>query len=272
MRRLLIALFAVASFCQIAQGATQSFMPENTLSDEDYLWSDGEYGINETIFNKVANDIYNIYKPIVKNLGGNLVMHLDWRDSTINAYADRNDGNWNISFFGGLARRKEIDKDGLGFALVVCHELAHHIASVPLYTGDDWAAIEGQSDQVGVQVCMQKYLAGTTKNVSSLSSYAVNKCKAAYSGQRLRECYNQMVAAKSCSDLLASLNREAVRFETPSKVVVRRTMESHPPAQCRLDTYVAGITCKKQWDDSVLPSWSDESKYNCERPRCWYAP
>jgi hypothetical protein len=271
MLRVLAALWLATSFaCGTGQAqARVSFMPENNLGYEDNLWEGEEYGISENTFNKVTSTIYSIYKPIISKLGGNLVINTEWRDSTVNAYADREDGNWNISFFGGLARRKEMTEGG--FALVVCHELAHHIGAVPIYSGDTWASIEGQSDQVGMQACLKKYFAGIKEEVKTLSTYAVNKCKGVYSGQDLRECYHKMSAAKSCADLLASLNGESIRFETPSKVVVSRTRESHPPAQCRLDTYVVGTLCKKTWDDAVLPDWSNESKYNCERPKCWYA-
>lgn len=269
MRKLLVAMFMWAALCSSSY-AGQSFMPENSLDQEDYLWADGDVGISQEAFNKVAKKIYNIYKPIVANLGGNLKMSLRWSDSTVNAYADRQDGNWNITFFGGLARRKEITEGG--FALIVCHELAHHIGGYPLYTGDDWAAVEGQSDAAGMQACLRKYYAGVQEDVKTLSTYAVEKCKAAYSGQELRECYWRMSAGKSCADLLGALNGEKPRFETPSKVVVSKIMEEHPPSQCRLDQYAASALTKKVWDDGVIPSHSSHTKYNGERVRCWWAP
>jgi len=268
-------MFTVAS---CGYGYPKEFMPENDLYKQDNFFLTN---MNETTFNQVATTIYNIYKPIVAGLGGNLVLKLNWKDSTVNAYADREDGNWNISFFGGLARRPEMTADG--FAMVVCHELSHHLGGFPLYQGDAWASNEGQSDYSAAHVCMQKYFAGDKTNVPYLQVAAVNKCKAIYTGQKLRECYHRMVAAKSCADLLGALNGNAKpSFGTFDPKVVRRTSDSHPDAQCRLDTMVAGTLCQAPWDDRVIPTARNQGTYNCNidnkleakvtRPRCWYAP
>ena len=276
MRRLLLALFAVASFCQIAQGATHSFMEENNLHLESDLTGDETYGISRNTFNEIMAKAEKIFAPIVANLGGVLDIQGDFTDSTVNAYASREGNTYIVRMFGGLAKRKEITPDG--FAMVVCHELSHHIGGIPLYAGEEWASNEGNSDYVASLNCMRKMFADDTTDVKSLDPIAVNKCKAVYKGQDLRSCYHILAGAKSCADLLAALNGETVSFGKTSKVVVRKTMDTHPPAICRLQTYVAGALCSAKWDDSMIPSTKEEAyRVSCPtgeyaRPRCWYAP
>jgi hypothetical protein len=68
-------------------------------------------------------------------------------------------------------------------------------------------------------------------------------------------------------------------FNTPDMSQVKRTDDAHPEAQCRLDTYFAGATCDKDFNENV--SETDPTVATCSeekgdkasfRPRCWYAP
>lgn len=270
MKRLALSLCILLSSTSFA---VQSFMPENNLDKEDRFYATS---MNEATFNSVIATVERVYKPIIRNLGGNLVIKARWLDSTVNAYADREDGNWNVSMFGGLARRPEITPEG--FMGVICHELNHHIGGFPLYQGDAWAANEGQSDMGGFHVCMRKVLASVSEEVKYLSPVAVAKCKRFNQGQNLRVCYHVMGAAKSLADLLGALGGErAPRFETPDTRVVAQTDDSHPAAQCRLDTMAAGAICPTLWDDRVIPNAKNHTQYNCTsgegaRPRCWFKP
>lgn len=271
MRKLLMAIFMWIGVC-VNSYAAHSFLPENDLHLYDDVHS--FTGVDEATFNKVLDRIYSIYAPIIRNLGGNLVINRSYRNSTVNAYADRNDGNWNISFFGGLSRRVEMTEQG--FVMVVCHELSHHISGFPLYSGDDWAAVEGQSDMIAAQTCMKKFYADSKLNVSSLPQIAIDKCKANYKDQDLRVCYLNVAGGKSCADLLAALGGEKIDYKLDTRVV-KETQESHPSAKCRWTTYVAGAICKAKWDDAVIPDAYDHTRYNCTsgegaRPSCWYAP
>lgn len=257
--------------CGDAQAASrQSFMPENSLHLQDNLFAVG--GVDYQTFNDVISQVERVYGPIVASLGGNLVINRNWEDSTVNAYADRNDGNWNVSMFGGLARRPEVTR--LGFLMVVCHETAHHLGGYPNYPGD-WASDEGNSDYAGVHACVKAVLANTSENPASLSPTAVAKCQRYYTGQPLRVCYNIMAGAKSCADLLGALNGERVSFDSRDTSVVRQTSHEHPRAQCRLDTMSNAAVCKTSWNNWVIPSQGNYRQYSCfgsedSRPACWF--
>lgn len=271
------AIFAFLVGCSLLPSAyafeAKSFLPENNLHLQDSLLATG--GIDEVTFNEVIDVFEAAYAPIFQELGGTLNVNRNWSNATVNAYADRSDGKWNISMFGGLARRSEITR--LGFMLVVCHEAAHHMGGYPLYTGDRWASIEGNSDYVGM-ACMKKLLAGSYFEVATPSKTATAKCKQIYKDQDLDVCYSLLSAGESTAGLLAALGgQKKPSYSTPDKSVVKRTYEPHPKGQCRLDTYLAGALCDVKWDDSVIPKKNDYLKYSCAtglgaRPKCWFKP
>ena len=110
-------------------------------------------------------------------------------------------------------------------------------------------------------------------------------------------CTRSILAGKSTSDLLGALNNEIVYYTVQDQRTVRETNNSHPAAQCRLDTMMAGALCDVLWDDSVVPGKGSgksaakaaADQVSCVRlnggsqntldeiqqgfkPRCWYAP
>ena len=271
----LITLMATVLLLYSCSAYPSTFMPENDLDKYDSLFGGN---ITEDQFNKAIDQVESVYQPIIANLGGNLVIDRNWNDPTVNAYANREYGNvWKVAMFGGLARRSEINYDG--FIMVICHEVGHHIAGFPFV--QDWASSEGQSDYFAANVCAPKiWEDGGLGDEVYLPSTARGYCNRNYTEDFDRKvCYRTMAASKSISDLLGALNSERpVSFDTPSLVVVKKTMTSHPPAQCRLDTYMAGSVCSVGWADGVVPKNKRENDfYNCTmgeaaRPRCWYAP
>jgi len=271
--RWLLALLTAASIvsCGQEQATRQRVMPENNLNLEDRFFATS---MSEVTFNQVIDSVEKVYRPIIAGLGGQLVIERNWWDSTVNAYAERQGAVWKVSMFGGLARRPEITP--LGFMMVLCHEVAHHIGGYPTYQ-NDWASNEGNSDYAGVSSCMKKVLANTPNNVQFLSPVAVSKCKRYYKGQKLRVCYNVMSGAKSCANLLGALGGATPSFDTPDKSVVQSTSDAHPAAQCRLDTMSNAAVCQAPWDDRVIPNRSNYKMYSCTvgsedfRPRCWFA-
>ncbi|MBS1960947.1 MAG: hypothetical protein JST04_01935 [Bdellovibrionales bacterium] len=240
-------------------------------------------GITEQEFNGVIDAVEKTYSPIVAKMGGKLVTHRDWKDGTVNAYADRNDGNWNISFFGGLARHKETTIDG--FLLVVCHELGHQIGGAPKIAGEDWASNEGQADYFATLKCARRVLAHQ-QNLRELPRLnapdSVNRtCGGSFkNAQEAALCVRSSMGGLALGRLLADLGGERMPdFMTPDKSTVSRTDDAHPAAQCRLDTYYNGATCPVNYQENV--SDVDPTVATCSqeksdklgfRPRCWYAP
>jgi hypothetical protein len=234
-----------------------SFMPENRLHLQDGMLRSTN-GITEELFNQVIDQVIALYQPVVALHGAKLVAEKKWDDSTVNAYASQSGNVWTVAMFGGLARRPEITLDG--FALVICHELGHHLGGYA-FKGDRWASAEGQSDYFSTQVCARSlwgFQDGTNNQwhrFARMADTVKSKCDEAWSGENARGwCYRAAAAGKSLATLLSALGGGAVpSFDTPDQKVVSQTDTDHPEGQCRLDTYFAGALCTKTFDLHEIP-------------------
>jgi hypothetical protein len=267
----------------ISVEAYADFLPPNDLHLEDNIHS--FTGLSEEQFNQVLNRIEEVYAPIVDSLGGVLRIRRNWRSSTVNANASRLLNRWIVRMYGGLARRPEVTPDG--FALVVCHEIGHHVAGFPTLPFR-WAAAEGQSDYFATLACgrslWQDDVEGNRMARSAIPDYPKSRCDAVYSDENDQNlCYRQVLAGYSLANLLSAVSGgSGISFETTDPHVTDKTFVSHPQAQCRLDTYTAGALCTAQWDDHVTPkSEADSANYTCNlfqgfgegtRPLCWFKP
>jgi hypothetical protein len=275
---LILGLFSCSSPVEPKTNATidrqttnfASFMPENDLDHEDGQFY-GQTGISEQEFDEVLDGIEQIYTPIFESFGATLVVNRFYSDKTVNAYAEQAGSRWIVSFFGGLARRPEITKEG--FALVACHEIGHHIAGYPFYKGE-WASNEGNSDFYSTAACA-RMIFGDSSPCSFLpeqNEQAQANCALSY-GEDNTICQRSLAGGLSLGKLLAALNNERVpSYSTPDKTIVKTTMDSHPKAQCRVDTYRLGAICTKEWNNSIMPKSSAEMRQNscAERPKCWF--
>lgn len=259
-----------------------TFMPDNHLFMEDDKAKEvNANGIDEVYFNAIISKAQAIYAPIVSQFGGNLIISGDWNDSTVNAYADRQGNNYLVNLFGGMARRNEITKDG--FALVICHELGHHLAGYPFYVGQ-WAANEGNSDFYATAGCAAKIFADDSAPAPKpapvpnppcpfLPETDATPCRGFSLGESV--CQRSIDGSLSLGKLLAVLGgQKAPAINTPDRTVVMKTQDKHPKAQCRLDTMYQGILCTKPWSDSTVPQNRAEMEaVTCGgRPACWYKP
>lgn len=256
--------------------------------------------LTQAKFNEIISKAEAVYAPIIKKYNANLVIHRLWKDNTVNANA-RQDGNtWEVNMYGGLARQPEITPDG--FALVVCHELGHHLGGYSFYNdaGSDmtWAANEGQADYFATHACAKE----VWKNESELNlkargtvkPYAKKVCDTNFKQQADRDiCYRSSTAGLSLATLLAKLGQAtAPKFEKPDPRVVDETYDGHPAAQCRLDTYLAASSCSVAFRKDIIPAKklsdkfgkeaeAEAGRYSClardgwltaQRPRCWFKP
>lgn len=252
------------------------FMPQNTLADEDDLFLGN---VTEEDFEAVISKAEAFYTPIVASHGSELVITRNWEDPTVNAYATQVGNQWQVHMFGGLARRPEITKDG--FAMVVCHELGHHLGGFPKVA--DWAANEGQSDYFAAQACARR-LWETESEVNAESAavipeYPKKLCDSSWKTEKWRNlCYRVSLAGFSLANLLS---RGTAKFETPDPRQVWMTNSRHPSGQCRLDTYLAGANCNIRFNNKVIPqSETQAMSTSCDqkretkgfRPRCWFKP
>jgi hypothetical protein len=275
--------------------ASGSILPKNDWDKYDRL--DAFSNMTETDFHAVIDQVLDYYRSIVEGHGASLVANKLWTDPTVNASAVQEGSNWIVNMYGGLARRPEVNKDG--FALVVCHELGHHLGGFPL-KGDRWAATEGQSDYFATHACARKIWQDESQENSqaaaSVHSSAKSLCDNSWANLGERNlCYRIANASQSLADLLNAIGGGTTNpnYNTPDVTTVDRTYESHPQAQCRLDTYIGGAACTDSFDDDKIPgrlhaqgqgslaAELEGASTSCMqakgqtkglRPRCWFKP
>lgn len=281
---LVLSLFISFSAFTCTEDGSEGIVPENDLyiaADADGLL---DSNIDEDAFNKIIDKVVEIYTPIVKGMGGNLDVSRNWENGTVNAYAQRIGTTWRISMFGGLARHKTITPDG--FALVVCHEIGHHIGGAPR-KGTRWASNEGQSDYWANLKCLRKAF----KNDNNKEIVSKMKVPADIKAGCMKQfgedkpdtylCQRNAMAGLSTAYLFQALRRQetAPKVSTPDQNKVSRTNDRHPGTQCRLDTYYAGSICLVSENEDV--DTNDEEKGVCyrangkeigSRPLCWFKP
>lgn len=243
-------------------------------------------GITAEEFNAVIDEVATVMTPIVKSHGGDLTVVKLWDDETVNAYAEQEGTTWKVSMFGGLARHETITRDGM--ALVVCHEIGHHIGGAPLYSWkadkSGWASTEGQSDYFATTKCLrQVWLKDNNEEIIShmtIPQKVKDMCGKHLWNADYAICIRGAMAGDSVSRLFAALRSESpAKFETPDPKVVKYTQESHPGTQCRLDTYFQGALCDIPYteefsrDSEVTGACHKANNHKVGlRPLCWFKP
>jgi Zn-dependent protease with chaperone function len=126
MMAMVLGLAVASSALACSENGKDGFLPENDL----YIPANQKSinGISEEEFNQAIDEVEEIYAPIISNLGAKLNIERKWDDGTVNAYASQAGKTWKVAMFGGLARHATITKDAM--ALVVCHEIGHHIQRI----------------------------------------------------------------------------------------------------------------------------------------------
>jgi hypothetical protein len=281
--------------CTLALGllcstsAFADFMPKNNLHLEDKI---NDSSMTEERFNEIIDVAEAHYAPIVASHGATLTFNRKWSNGTVNASATQQGDDWIVNMYGGLARRDEVTDDG--FALVICHELGHHLAGFPFVRS--WAANEGQADYFATQSCGRDLWIGeleeNAKARATATQVVQDVCNAVWQAENDQNlCYRILAASQSLADLLAG-GAGQTSYETPDTTQVSSTDHSHPAAQCRLDTYGAAAVCGAAFDRDLIPgkrfanrnsadAEREASEVSCTefyedlwgvRPRCWFAP
>lgn len=283
-----LAIVALALVCgqtiACSEDGKSGFLPENNVHiPVGFKAPNG--GLTQIQFNDVISKVERIYSPVVSNLGAKLVIERLWAKTNVNALAKRDLPKvWTVQMFGGLARHQTITADG--FALVLCHELGHHIGGAPKKrnTLNPWATSEGQSDYFATLKCLREVFL-TEDNAAAVRNLAapadlVTACKKAFTRDDVNICIRSGMAGASVANLFSSIsNSKIVSFSTPDLSVVTANVDKHPATQCRLDTFFQGSICNKSSNEDV--SQSDEIQGTCHgvtghrsglRPRCWHKP
>ena len=284
MKRLFFAALISLNALACTEDGTGGFFPENDWSIPESF----QGGLSQEQFNKVIDQYEAIYAPKIKEDGGVLSVDRGWSNGTVNASAQRFGSTYKVNMYGGLARHPEITEDG--FALVLCHEIGHHIGGAPKVGGFrgmlmKWASNEGQSDYFASLKCLREGMKNEDNQavVANMNVPALvkNNCDSVYANaDESAMCQRIAMAGASVSNLFAAMSKkDQAKFETPSKDVVRKTDDAHPHFQCRLDTYFQGALFDRPLDEAL--SQKDATTGTCHpsngdkvglRPLCWYKP
>ncbi len=277
-------------------GPLCNFFPANKLRFP--IKNDGRQ-ISRPQFRKILDAAESVYKPIFQSLGvGRFYIADRWNDDTVNACASIGApcskgsaaaGNTDryVEIYGGLGRHPLMTAEGL--MLVICHEIGHHIGGYPRYEKNTSVmATEGQSDYFASAKCMRLIYSALTPKTNENWAWA-NKNRIPQEVQKpclnsfgnnvsAIYCMRSSLAGLSLAQVLGSLNGTDPRqlsFILKDNSVVQTTFESHPKAQCRLDTYAAGAACTA--DPRIPFSATNPNQGACvnkmapgARPSCWY--
>lgn len=239
-------------------------------------------------YEKIITRITDLYAPTIKDLGHDFKLTMDWDDETENAYAKQpqDTNTWELELPGAYYRTDKMTNDA--YALVVCHELGHHLAGAPFYPGTK-ISVEGQADFWATSVCLKKYFNAYPEKASGLSLSMKENCDRVYTDDQSRNtCY--LISKASLSKAIH--NKRALKktnepdIDFPDQNIIKSTSNKHSDTQCRLDTYLAGSLCTPQdtslsFQKKLLTEnlMSDSlCKVNLgyktskieQRPKCWF--
>lgn len=280
---LLLALsLTLPSFACSIDG-TSGIVPENDLSIP--VDAKNVSGISEQDFISVIQEAATIYAPVIARQGAQLKIRYNWASSQVNANAIPEGNLRVINLFGGLARHPQMTKDA--YALVLCHELGHHLGGAPKKTerGSTWASSEGQADYFATLKCLRRMFLNDDNRAAlrgqQFPKALLDSCKASWPSSSdflicVRSGMAGLAAAKTFQAIVKADTPPA--FHTPSRLVVAATnLNDYPDYQCRLDTFYQGALC--QVDETVELSNADARQGTCHqlnghrsgnRPSCWY--
>lgn len=226
-----------------------------------------------------------IFQPFFNKAGATLTVNKRWDDKNEDISSSQwPNGNWRVTMTGGFARHPMISEDG--FMMALCHEIGHHIGGAPRGNNNtSWGATEGQADYFASLKCFKR-LIEKDDNMAIVATMTIdpevtNRCKTIYkTSQDIALCQRTAMAGYSVANLIASRSETPViKFNTPDRSTVSKTMEDAPYPQCRLDTFFQGTICDKSIDEEVskdnprIGTCNSKEGYTVGlRPRCWYSP
>lgn len=234
-------------------------------------------GIGERAFHQILDLAERVYAGdfLARNL--RLQLHRNWQREEHRASASRQEDRYGtlaiISVTGGIARDPAITRDA--FALIVCHEIGHHLAGPPQRAG---FSAEGQADYFAASECLRRLLPLLPENsMESVPKRLKTDCHGAYpDAEEGRLCLRIAVAGRALGGYFAA--RRGTRnpdllARDPRTVEQTRFLSASP--QCRLDTYRAGALCNPSANRNRTPHlrWlcgSGNRQHTAGRPPCWY--
>lgn len=227
-------------------------------------------------FQQILTLAYKKYAKVYEAYGLKLVVEADWSSHVDNAMAyTPSNGRARVFVHGGSYRHHDLTNDGM--LMVLCHEFGHHLGGAPKKVNG--ASVEGQADYYAAHTCMPIMLA-TEDNEAWLRRNPVGltitqNCNRIWGKFTPRSliCMRAMTAAVS----MAYWANSSKQLPDPSKKDPTQsgyTMQSHPQAQCRLDTMMAASICTSENDKGMnrgaVCSFYQAVERRAIRPACWY--
>lgn len=271
--------------------ACEGFVPENDMKIPvgfQHPWARGtRSGLTQDQFNGVIARAEKLYAPVIAKAGGTLKVNRLWDNETVNANATQQGRTWTVNMYGGLARHPAINIEG--FALVICHEIGHHIGGAPKgqdwWGSPSWATNEGGADYFATLKCLRNFFAEDDNeaivSAAQIDPLAKERCEKEFATRADQLfCERSSMSGMSVAYLFMDLRKEnkPPQYNTPDPNVVKEMFDDHPGTQCRMDTYLNGATCHV--DKSVALSNTDYREGSCTqpndtigfRPLCWFKP
>lgn len=215
---------------------------------------------SEEAYKLASQTLLDTFSQDISLQQSKLIIENHWDDNALNGFAEREGPLWKIESYGGLYRSSIITQDG--YMAFLCHELGHHIGGAPFKPDILWMSSEGQADYFAASMCLKR-LWKNESNQQIIELQTVPKSllqicqRSSIDQDALALCVRIGLAAFSFVEFnriehgYASENT-FVQFDSPAKYAADRYFV-YPRAQCRLDTFVAGMT-------------------GADRPLCWYIP
>ena len=265
---------------------TQSYAQKVYFAElnDKHISSMSGTGLDEKTFNKVIDDFESVGSSIAKSYNKTLIINRLWSDDTVNSDTETSGDTWIINSYGGLARVDGMTKDG--FTTVLCHELGHHNGGFPKYSFSEQASTEGGADYSAIlknfRFMYDSFDNRGLLNNITIPEIVVQKCSEVYNTDKdIALCERSSLAGQTVSNILSQLSGDdkLPSFETLDTSKVDTTMDGHPAAQCRMQTYFSAALCNVDYKtklsdfDPIPGACSEENGQSIGvRARCWYAP
>ena len=180
--------------------------------------------LDDTVSLEAAETVAWLFKRVYPEV----IFHVReyWADNTVNAYAWKSGTERHVALLGGLIRHRAIKKEGL--ALITAHEVGHHYGGPPAYSSG--LSCEGQADYWGAWIAMREVFAGS-----------------AYLAQ-MRPAVDQVHDLFANGLLSGALPAHQMQTFEASRGC------SHPPADCRRETFLAAMRLDPKPDCASLMS------------------
>lgn len=238
---------------------------------------------SDKIFRDINQKVYLLYSNQIKKHGAKLSIKEIWGSEELNAYAQKYEDKWTISMHGGLYRHPYLSNDA--YALVVCHEMGHLLGGAPYTYSKEKTSIEGQADLWGIGSCLPRYFKAFSFNddIEMSDKRVLKICNS--QNIDLKICYRSVLAAESLTRTLAQASGQMLpSISLKDKSIVNSTSITHPPSQCRLDTFLNGVMCDVSDELDTLATLKESTiattPLKCKtdflsreanvRPSCWF--